>query len=200
MHEFPRGISNTRGKKKMNEGIHMWKCKLRMWKFSFAGEKANQLWKCLLHLLLSFLHFLYHLNFYLFLLTFLAISFSFHMWIVWTTREHQSHMNLCPSHAKCSFVCLWKCQVHILVHMWGQPITWQYLICVWKCDCDETSHVGNQDWWDLFKLSQNQKHCRGRMISNLTTTEPGYITLIIWSTVNTTLSTAALTTQRHAYL
>lgn len=65
MHEFPRGISNTRGKKKMNEGIHMWKCKLRMWKFSFAGEKANQFWKCLLHLLLSFLHFLYHLNFYL---------------------------------------------------------------------------------------------------------------------------------------
>lgn len=42
--------------------------------------------------------------------------------------------------------------------------------------------------------------CRERMISNLTTTEPRYMTVIISSTVNTTLSTAALTTLTHTYL
>lgn len=58
---------------------------------------------------------------------FLAISFSFHMWIVWSTRERQSHYEFV------SFSCE---NVHSTFQK--QPITWQYSIRVWKCDCDES--------------------------------------------------------------
>lgn len=70
---------------------------------------------------------------------FLAISLSFHMWIVSSTRERQSHMNLCHSHAKMYIPHFKNNQSHDNI---------QFVF--------ESAIVTNQDWWDPFKLSQNQ--------------------------------------------
>lgn len=123
---------------------------------------------------------------------FLAVSLIFHMRIVSSTRERQSHYEFV------SFSCE---NVHSTTnHM--TIFNSCLKVRLWRIETDEI----RSNWvktktlsWKLPGLVGLQG-CRERMISNLTTTEPRYMTVIISSTVNTTLSTAALTTLTHTYL
>lgn len=121
----------------------------------------------------------YNWKFHLCRSKFRVIFLQFHSFSTWGS----SHLLVNANHIWICVILMRKCTFHIS-----------------KTDEIRSNWVKTKTLsWKLPGLVGLQG-CRERMISNLTTTEPRYMTVIISSTVNTTLSTAALTTLTHTYL
>lgn len=141
----------------------------------------------------------YNWKFHLCRSKFRVIFLQFHSFSTWGS----SHLHVNANHIWMCVILMRKCTFHISKTTNHMTIFNSCLkVRSWRIETDEI----RSNWvktktlsWKLPGLVGLQG-CRERMISNLTTTEPRYMTVIISSTVNTTLSTAALTTLTHTYL